>query len=199
MKKIIPFITTITFLLSFSINAFAFDGFIDIINKGGPRETAILSLAEKNILTGYEDGYFYPENTITRAEMAVVLYRATYGDTRPDNEQTKFVDVPQTHWASGYINQIANDGIINGISEKEFAPEANLTNEQALKMIVCMKNLKSEAESCGGYPNGYVFTAVRIGIMDDIEIAYSKNADNSFQKQNATRGDIALMLYNALK
>ena len=181
-----------------STAAFAFGGFSDGADTSLPQDKAINSLAEKGIISGYEDGSFRPNEKITRAEMTVIMYRAGHGQGSPAAAPTGFDDVPEEHWASGYIAGAVKDGIINGIGENRFAPEAELTNEQAMKMLVCMKGLSGEAEKRGGYPNGYILTAVYSGIADDIEIVFAENAETSFQSAAATRGNIALMLCNAL-
>lgn len=197
MKKVCLFLMAA--LLAISSTAFAAGGFNDVANTGNPQDTAIISIAEKGIISGYDDGNFRPNNKITRAEVAAILYRAKHGQKKPSAVSTAFDDVTANHWASGYIASAVNDGIINGIDEKHFVPEDNITNEQAMKMLVCMKGLTDDAEKRGGYPKGFVLTAVYNGIMDDVEIVFAPNAEASFQKDYATRGNIALMIYNALK
>lgn len=197
MKKILA--VAFILILSFSNAALAFDGFTDVSSVVMPQDKAIFYLAGNGIISGYDDGSFRPNNKITRAEVAAILYRARHGQKKPSAVSTVFEDVTANHWASGYIASAVNDGIINGIDEKHFAPEDNITNEQAMKMIVCMKGLTDDAEKRGGYPKGFVLTAVYNGIMDDVEIVFAPNAEASFQKDYATRGNIALMIYNALK
>ena len=198
MKKIIA--AALAFSMSVSTVAFSFDGFEDVPGVVTTRDKAIFYLAEKGILTGYPDNFFYAERNITRAEMATVIYKAMHGLTEPDNtELSRFSDVSENYWARGYINQAVKDKIVNGIDAQTFAPDENVTNEQAIKMIVCMKEMQAEAEERGGYPKGYVLTAVRTGILDDVEIVYSDTGEDSFQGSYAKRGDIAIMVYNALK
>ena len=184
------------FIVAFSLTAvLAFD---DVENNYNPQNAAILYLADEGILTGYDDNCFHPERNITRAEMATILYRAKHGQGMPSTGESIFSDT-KSHWAEPYINQSVKDGIINGFDNNTFAPDANLTNEQALKMLVCLKGLSEEAESRGGYPYGYILTAVHVGIMDDIVIVGSNDDESYFQKLDATRGNIALMLYNSIK
>lgn len=170
------------------------------VNTAGvmPTDRAIMSLSEKNIIMGYDDGCFHPEKNISRAEMATIIYRAKYGQIPPQQDSVAFEDM-QNHWAAGYVAQAVSDGIVSGVDDKHFMPDSDVTNEQVLKMLVCMKGLQTEAEERGGYPNGYVLTAVYHGFMDDIEVVMSENAKSSYQTEPATRGNAAIMLYNALK
>lgn len=58
---------------------------------------------------------FCPSGLVTRAEMAVFLVRAIHGTTFiPPTPTGIFADVPTTHWAAAYIEQLFNDGITSG-------------------------------------------------------------------------------------
>ncbi|WP_409343626.1 S-layer homology domain-containing protein [Paenibacillus sp. MBLB4367] len=48
------------------------------------------------LITGYEDGTFRPKATVTRAETAVILYRALYGPTTPPNSKSAVKASPST-------------------------------------------------------------------------------------------------------
>lgn len=65
---------------------------------------AIAYAAAQGWISGYPDGSFQPEQTVTRAETVKILNRAL---GRPAAEQaepeTLFSDVPQTHWARAEI------------------------------------------------------------------------------------------------
>ena len=76
---------------------------------------AATALAESDILSGYPDGTFGAEKSVTRAEMAAIVCRTI--DKEADSEEAKgetdFADVASDHWASGYINIASEEGIIN--------------------------------------------------------------------------------------
>ena len=101
-----------------------------------------------------------------------------------------FSDVNDTHWAQPYI-KIANEiGIINGYGNGIFGPEDQVTNEQALKMIVCALGYEETAFNKGGYPNGFIAVTERLNIVESCGItSYSLPS---------YRWQIAQMLYNAL-
>lgn len=168
--------------LSFGINCFAFE---DIYDNELSNITETLS--EFSIINGYEDGTFQPYNTITRAEFAKIIIATTnfYMDVPYSNS---FEDI-NNHWAKDYIYLAQSVGIINGVSDTLFAPDDNVTYEQAIKMIVAALGYNEEAVKMGGYPNGYIQQANSLGIMSGV--SYNKT-------DYATRGDIATMIYNAL-
>ena len=65
------------------------------------------TLVEKNVIKGYENGSFQPNETVSRAEMAKMIYvlrtnGGTDAATYAEKMSTNFNDV-NNHWASGYI------------------------------------------------------------------------------------------------
>ena len=78
-------------------------GFSDVIASNWfYKEVAYL--AKYNIIVGYANGTFRPQNRITRAEFATIASRF---DKLETNVPNVFIDVPNTHWAVGYINSAA--------------------------------------------------------------------------------------------
>ena len=124
-KKVLSLIVVLTIILgSMSISLAALT---DIV--GAPVEPAVLRLAGLGVLEGYPDGTFKPNNNITRAEYAAVVYRATRLSPLPGN--TVFADVPASHWASEFIKAATQAGLIKGRGLVNggniFEPEANIS------------------------------------------------------------------------
>lgn len=179
MKRII--VSTLLCLL-ICVNCYAFSDIYD-----SNVYDAVEKLSEFSIINGYEDGTFRPNNTITRAEFAKIIV-AMANLYQKTNTGYTFKDV-SGHWAKEYITIAQEKGIINGVSNDMFAPDDNVTYEQALKMIVCALGYGEDAETIGGYPNGYIEMANDIGIISRVDFVN----DNY-----ATRGDIALIVEDAL-
>lgn len=146
------------------------------------------TLSEFGIINGYEDGTFKPMNNITRAEFAKIICTAGIYD-KATEYANDFDDVSDSDWATEYIYTAKNIGIINGISESLFDPEANITYEQAIKMVVAALGYNDEAAAKGGFPTGYTAVANELGILDGINFA---------SEDYATRGDIAQIIRKAL-
>lgn len=145
-------------------------------------------LAKYGIMQGDPDGNMRLEDGVTRAEMAKIIVTALdYGACA--NTDTSFSDVASSHWASGYINEAYKAGIIAGRGDGTFAPEDGVTNEEAVKMIVCALGYDVLADMYGGYPFGYMQTAERQGVLANL---------NLNGKAKATRGDVAALMCNAL-
>ncbi len=182
MKKII---ISILIILSIIGNG-AVLAFTDI-DDSDLQET-VSELSKFNIINGYEDGSFKPNNNITRAEFSKIICTAGIYDMIIENPNT-FTDVPITHWATDYIYTAKNVGIINGTSETTFEPEAYITYEQAIKMVVAALGYNDEAAEKGGYPDGYIAIANELGILSGIQFV---------KTDYATRADIARIVRNAL-
>lgn len=99
--------------------------------------------AENGYITGYEDGTFKPENTITRAEMAVIIGK--YLDINGNSKKTSFSDVPPSHFASGYIQELYMKNILSGYDAHIFKPDNTITRAEAVTMI--NKALGREADN----------------------------------------------------
>lgn len=90
--------------------------FIDIV--GHWAEAWIEQLGEESITAGYPDGTFRPNNSVTRAEMAIFLLKAKYGAsyTPPAPGGGVFTDI-DGHWAQAWIEQLKAEGITSGYDE----------------------------------------------------------------------------------
>ena len=93
---------------------------------------AIYALAAEGIVTGYPDGSFNPNGKISRAEMAVMIYRALELD---DVFTAQFVDVPASSWYYDAVMVLGSAGVINGMGNDTFAPTANATRAQAAQIV----------------------------------------------------------------
>jgi hypothetical protein len=94
-------------------------------------QSAIQYASSKGLMTGYPDGSFKSEQTMTRAEMAVVATRWLVLQGDP---VTSFNDV-EGHWAEKVIALAEAGGIIQGLAAGSFHPEKTLTRAEAVTMI----------------------------------------------------------------
>ncbi len=184
MKKFLCVI--LAMLLCASGVVFAFS---DIDNSDKNLSEAVDVMTKFGILNGYGDGTFRPANEITRAEFSKVIIATIMTEEEIDGTETRFLDVNDGHWAKEYIYLSRKLGIVNGMTIDTFAPENNITYEQAIKMIVAALGYDKQASEYGGWPNGYIAVAQKLGITKGLTFDTTANA---------TRGDVVLMLNNAL-
>ena len=107
------------------------NSFIDV-EEGDWYNNAVSTCAKAGILTGYEDGSFKPNASITRAEFAAVAARFL-DDSYVDDGKGDFSDTAD-HWAASYIRLAAKAGWING-SGNRFDPEEYITRAQVMTIV----------------------------------------------------------------
>jgi len=90
---------------------------------------------------------FRPSRIVTRAQFAYILAKAKYGSGYTPSTPTgqTFVDVPVSHWAAPYIEDLQRDGVVSGgcddVNENTYCPGQSLTRAMAADMIVKAFNL----------------------------------------------------------
>ena len=189
LKKTLAVVLAFAMILSMgAISTFAYTD----VEAGTVVSEAVDILSNLDIFTGFEDGTFRPDETVTRAQMAAIICRTLGYDDQAKSSMgsTIFNDVAADHWASGYVNVAQAQGIINGYGDGNFGPEDKVTYEQAVKMIVSALGYDLAAQTKGGYPTGYLAIASAEGI--------TKSA-NGKVGDAATRGTIAVLVYNSLE
>ena len=83
---------------------------------------------QNGIINGMTADTFAPGTTLTRAMLVTILYRA---EGSPEVESdSKFSDVKASEWFGAPVIWAAENGIVNGVSEAEFAPNNAITREQ---------------------------------------------------------------------
>ncbi|MBR5614366.1 MAG: S-layer homology domain-containing protein [Clostridia bacterium] len=151
-------------------------------------DDAIDMVCSLGIMRGYEDGEFRPDGLLTRSE-AVVTVSGIMG-VIPDTTQSTFYDVPQSHWAKGYIEAAGKAGIVSGVAPGVFQPDSSVTKYQAAVML---SNLMGYGEIVKADKNGetsYNAIIVARGLYDGIL---------GTQDEPITRGGFARMICNALE
>lgn len=149
----------------------------------------VITVKNLGIMIGYEDGSFRENNEVTRMEFVAVITKILgCDDLASAYEDCKFFDVPQDSWGRGYIGFAYNMGLIEGYSDDEFGPEDSVTGNQAVKIILNAMGYKEISQMKGGYPNGYIAQAVRLGILDNVRTG----------ERAMTRGEVASLVANCL-
>ncbi len=183
MKKILTVLLCAFLLLSVFVPAMGAT-FSD--TEGKKCETAVEVLYALGIVEGKGEGTFEPEANLTRAEMATIILRAM-NMAETATGQNIFADVPSGHWAYANIAAAYQLGIINGVSATEFMPDAVVSYEQAVKMVVAALGYTVQAEAGGGYPSGYLAKAAQLDLLRGVSVG-----------GEMSRGDMAILIYNAL-
>lgn len=187
LKKVLALVLACATL--FTMSSFAFS---DVAEDASYLE-AVTMLSKLGIINGYEDGTFLPDNTITRAEAAKVLVCTLNAEDAAKGmaDQEIFTDVPSTHWAAGYVNYAASLEIIAGRGNGIFDPEAPVSYEEIVKMVVAMLGYTPVANLRGGYPTGYLYVANNVAKITKGATGLTGDA--------AKRWVVARLVFNSLE
>lgn len=108
--------------------------FLDIAGKNCSQ--AVSYLESYGILSGYADGTFRPDESISRAAFAVLLHRSQFvAPVGQYGEDIVFADVPADYWAEKYIYSAEILGWMHGGSDGLFHPMREITRAEAVTAI----------------------------------------------------------------
>lgn len=114
-----------------STNPDAVNPFADIDQDDWFHESVIY-VYKNGLMTGTGNDSFRPAGGMTRGMIVTVLYRLNGGTGSYVNN---FSDIPSGSWYENAAAWAAENGIVNGVGDKRFAPEKTLTQEQLAVML----------------------------------------------------------------
>jgi rare lipoprotein A (peptidoglycan hydrolase) len=99
-----------------------------------------LSIAkDKNIINGYPDGKFMPDQSINLVETLKMHMECLNGITYPDPVTYKFADTNPEGWYAKYVAYAANQEILNISAKNEIFPDQKMTRGFFAEMVYRMK------------------------------------------------------------
>ncbi len=106
--------------------------FRDLANT--EKATAIDTLAVYDLVSGYGDGTFRPDDNVSRAEFCAMVVNAL--GLRPPTDRTQvFYDVPETAWYFDCVTTMYQLGYVRGYDDGGFYPALPITNEEAISIL----------------------------------------------------------------
>jgi len=177
----IPLILAGFALSTILLSNIAFAAFSDVPNTH-PNYEAITYVQTQNIVEGYADGTFHPDNAVNRAEFTKIITEAYYkGQATGDN---CFSDVG-TEWFAKYICFSKTFNFIGGYSDGSFHPGNNINFAEATKILVNVKGLTVTPDLNFWY-KPYVEKLAEVNAIPASITSFS---------QKVTRGEMAEMVY----
>ncbi len=176
MKKAL--LLAFTLFFTFPSVAFAFDDSIGHLNQ-----EAIDSLKEDNVIQGYDDGTYRPDDKINRAEFSRIVLGSL--NTEYDGKSQCFPDV-QFDWYALYVCEAKSMGIVDGYPDGHFRPDSNVNLAEALKIILEAHKVPLAQTYSEWYEPYYYF-------MQDNGLLTS--VDSSIDHE-ITRGEMAQLIFN---
>lgn len=154
---------------------------------------SIAQLKEAGVVNGSGDGNYTPEADITRAEFTKMVVGVMGLEAAV--AEVAFEDCTAEDWFTPYVAAAVEAGLVNGVSETEFAPNATITREQAFAIIGRAIDAEAttavaftDAADIDEYAAPYVALLVELGIVNGYE-------DNTIRPDaNITRAEAAKIL-----
>ncbi len=107
----------------------------------------------------------------------------------------KFTDVPDSHWASSSITEMADKGIMSGIGNNLFAPSQHLSNAEFITMLVRQFYSDKLGTEGGTWYAPFMAAAKSANILTGTNVGSNENLAAS----TINRYDMAQLMYNVLK
>jgi len=162
------------------------------------------TLAQKNIISGFPDASFRPDQPVTRAQFAAIV-RQAFSSAAASRPSRPFNDVQSGYWASPAIDYAYSTGFLSGYTDGSFQPDLAIPKVQALVAISSGLNIQPVGSTdstllryydAAQIPN-YAKPGVAAATQRNIPVNYPKAAMLN-PNQSATRADIAAFIYQSL-
>ncbi|MBH8567181.1 S-layer homology domain-containing protein [Nostoc sp. CENA67] len=166
----------------------------------------IQALAERNIITGFPDGTFKPNQSVTRAEFATLIKKAFNQSPVRQLSSSGFRDVPANYWAADAIREAYETGFLTGYPGDLFQPNQQIPKVQALVALTNGLGLSSSDNTstvnstyytdASAIPN-YAVNNVAAATQANLVVNYP-NVNQLNPQVSLTRAEAAAILYQAL-
>ncbi len=151
-------------------------------------EDVIFDLSSLKILQGDENGELHLDEQVTRAEYVALMVRLIQmQDWDAQKGRTDFTDVQDSDWFYDAVYWMTDSGAVHGYGDGTFRPDAPVTADEAVKILITLLGYADAAEELGGYPQGY------LSIANSSRLTRGVNIGEGF-----CRADAVLLIDNSL-
>ncbi len=170
---------------------------------------AIMYFKDKNVLSGYPDGYFRPDDKVTRAEFATIITKALGLRNLDEITFMNYKDVDSNYWAYYDIMLGSYYNLIHGTPDSMFYPKNYITRLEIIMIVMKALSIKEiteqealeflsvykDANEVPYWATLTVGKAQQLGLI----VLLPNKEDTILPNQYATRGELAVWLYGMLQ
>ncbi len=197
LKKVLALVLALMMALSVMVFASAnvIEDYPDADEVDAQYSEAVDVLTGMGIYEGDEGG-FRPQDPITRAEVAALVYRVLTADVTNANVDRYvgldyFDDVPDNEWYAGYVNYVANGKHVVGTAEGIYAPDDDITGFEVLTIMLRAIGYGKNAEFEGDeWSINVAQVADQLGISDGVKTSLN---------EPITREEVAYVIFEAVQ
>lgn len=172
-------------------------GFKDL-TPSSSHYVSVKELVARNIISGYPDGTFRPNQSVTRAQAAKMIALSLNLNLK-NRANPKFKDMPSTHPYYKYIAALAEEGVISGFSDNTFRPNEAVTRGQIAKILV--RGFKFEEATTVGTTfrdvNANTSNALAIQTLFNLKITNGTSPVEFSPYKHVTRGQLASFILSS--
>ena len=154
MKKSFISILTIIFCILLSSVTFAQTPSFQDVEESDWFYKDIMTLQEKQFVNGVTHSEFMPYKNITRAEFVTIIANISQADLTQYSGDTLFSDVKTNNWYSKQLQWAYENNLIQGTTTDKFAPEENITKEEAAVILYRHKQVFGGIDTTGDQNTG---------------------------------------------
>jgi hypothetical protein len=159
----------------------------------------ILNLTKSNVINGYGDSKFHPEDSITRAQVAKILSIVSTAEAVIPANEIAYYDVPENHWAHNYITTATASQLFNGYDGNVFKPDRPISRAEVAELITRAFNLElsgTETKFNDLTNDHWAYHSIQTLASHGMIQGYD---DKTFKSENpTTRAEFTKILYNAM-
>ena len=197
LKKVLSLVLCVAMMLSVMVMSTGAVTITDADDISPQYAEAAEVLTGMGIINGYEDDSFKPQQSITRAEVAAMIYRVATGDVEDEKADINagaklFPDVDKDDWYAGYVNYCGDAEYIKGYEDDTFRADNDVTGYEVLAMILRAVGYDKNKEFTGDkWTIKVASTATKLGMLE--------NLDNSVNlAEPASREVVAELIFQAI-
>jgi uncharacterized surface protein with fasciclin (FAS1) repeats len=166
----------------------------------------IQALAQRNVISGFTDGTFKPDQPVTRAQFAAMIQKAFNQNPTRQLSQGGFRDVPANYWAASAIQEAYETGFMSGYPNNLFLPNQQIPKVQAIVALTSGLALNA-GDTTTNVLSTYYSDAVEIPAyaVNNVGAATQANLVVNYPELKVlnpnmavTRAEAAALLYQAL-
>jgi len=163
----------------------------------------IQRLAQQNVIAGFPDGTFKPEQPVTRAQFAALINQAF---SQPAERSARnFSDVSANYWAQAAIQNAYRSGFLSGYPDGSFRPNQPITRTEAIVSLINGLGLRATGSidaALDAYQDenqipSYARDELAAATQRTIVVNYP-DSDFFSPLESATRADISGFIYQTL-
>lgn len=133
---------------------------------------AVIDASKTIVLFGYGDGQLHEADSLTRAQLATIIYRLLDAESINlySDIHLSFIDVAADAWYAPYVKVIQAAGIVNGVGNGKYDPNGTVTWVQILTILtrfVEAQEIELQHIQYDGWATPALKTAVALGWIED--------------------------------